>query len=362
MPRALVATGPVVNLRTAYLAAGGVVLVLAGIWRLVSEDGRGLIYTVCGLAALAFLPRRGLPMLAALVVIADGLLGLRWWESSAGLGGLAMASLVVPSSVGPAASAAAEATPWVERPTAPLTVVTVGRLELVDQLGDHAGWLLQRPVASFVWLYLLILRVAWPPGEATREGLGAQVYPKLDPDPRQETVRKRVIQYRSELPGELAATIHIKGHLYSLDLSRADVDVIRLLALRDRVARRTELLDGRLMDDVQATLAEVGWGLFLPVWEDVEQRQTQGGGKASEAIRQARLVADTARADLAVALGDSLLARQQTARALNVLDNAYGLCGDREDVATRLISALLATGSVQRATELRARFKLGEVN
>jgi hypothetical protein len=302
------------------------------------------------------------PVLAAALVFTDGLFGLRWWEAAAGLGGLALASLVVPSAVGPAATAVAAAVPAMRRPTAPLTVVTVGRLELVDQLGDHAGWLLQRPVASFVWLYLLVLRVAWPPGEATREVLAERAYPKLSPKPREEAMRKRVIEYRSQMPGELAATIHITGHLYSLDLSRADVDVIRLLALRERVAGRAELLDEDLLDEVQATLAEVGWGLFLPVWEDVEQRQTHGLGQASEVIRQARLVTDGARADLAVALADSLLARQQTARALDVLDKAYELCGDREDVATRLISALLATGSVQRATELRARFQLGEVN
>ena len=350
---------PVALARTAYLAAGYLGLLVAGVWVLLQENPFGLLFLSAGGVGLAFLTRRGVTTAVCLLILADGLVGLRWLEALAAAVG---ALLALQAAGGMAGGPAAEVLDEEPGPPPRLRIRTLGRLVLQDSDGDHAGWLLARPVVSFVWLYLLARALKTPGDRVMKTALAPELNPSLkDPEQQRDKLRKRTNDFLSTGVASLVECFHQDDELVWLDLGGCDLDVLRLQALRDRCRAAGPLLSDSLSDRVERELTALGWGEFLPMWEEIEQRQTHGKGSARQLVTDVRLLADETRADLALTLADACLARNQAQRALGPLQQAIQLCPQRKDLAQRLVTAYLKTDQLQRATELRRDYQLGEV-
>jgi predicted Zn-dependent protease len=110
----------------------------------------------------------------------------------------------------------------------------------------------------------------------------------------------------------------------------------------------------------QGVLKALGAGEFLPGFEEMEKRATNGRGIAGQIVADVRAQIDNLRADIAVAVGEALLDRGQAAEAVAVLEPIVKGSDDRDDVARILSTALRELGQHDRAAEIRRRYAVGQ--
>ena len=358
LPRAagLVSAGRIV-----VLAAGYLTLVVAGGYSILREYSLGLVYLVCGGAGLVFLPRRLLTTGVWLVIAGLAVWGQNWWVV---MGSLLAAGLAAAPVSGARVPPQADAPPL---PTsvlpdgskARLVIRSLGPLTLVSKGRDHAGDLLRRPVASFLFLYLLARAVLTPGDRVSRMQLQQELNPMLDRDQQREKLRRRISDLQ-KLPPELSSCFVVNEELIGLDLAGCDYDVDRLRQLRASVEGRTVMSDETL-SELLAALEGIGFGEFLPDWEECEQRLTAGRGSADQVMRDARRAVDELRADVVSTATDALAARDRLPQAITLLQAALKETPERQDLAHRLRNAYIVTNRLDQASAIARDYQLSEV-
>jgi len=158
----------------------------------------------------------------------------------------------------------------------------------------------------------------------------------------------------------LGAMIKVEDELIGFDLLGQETDVDEL---RDSVEHMKQggptVPDSEILH-AQELLRDMGDGVFLPGFEDMEKRVTKGRGIAGQVVAEVRAQVLTLRADLAVATANVLLDRGRPADAAAVLDPIVAGSEDRDDVVRTLITALRESGQHNRAAEVRRRYTVGQ--
>ena len=239
-----------------------------------------------------------------------------------------------------------------------LRIRTVGRISLEGGARDLTATLLERRILAFIWLYLLTQSASGPDGRVQRSALGQEVSPLMDGSTQRVRLRGQIRDLQ-KLAEPLGDRVKIDGELVGLDLAGCEFDVEELRALVAK-CRANPLLSTSLKRRASRLLAEMGSGLYLPGWEEIEHRATGGKGDAGQLVTAVRAQVSDLRADLALALGHALLAAGQPADAIPSLEDALGAAPLREDVARVLVSACLRSGQTSKAEALEAEYSLRE--
>jgi hypothetical protein len=237
-----------------------------------------------------------------------------------------------------------------------LDIQTLGDLHLRQGETDFAGALLEHPVLSFIWLYLLVQSARRPGHRITRAALADEVSPGLDPERQRERLRGRLRDLQ-RLPGPLSERLQVDEQFVSLDLSGCRFDAAHVVALAKECRDKPGLLPPAFVEEVQRALAESS-GEFLPVWDELERRITGQRGAAGELVAEVRQEVAAAGVDLLAALGAHHLARRDPQRAVAQFEEALRRRPDRGDVATRLAAAYQDSGQLRRAEQLSNEYGL----
>ena len=99
-------------------------------------------------------------------------------------------------------------------------------------------------------------------------------------------------------------------------------------------------------------------GELLPGWEDIESETNGSRGGAKEYVRALREIVETARVDLMGSLAANHIARQETRKAIPLLERALEHQPEREDLGRKLVAAYMETGQYGRAAELQKDHRL----
>jgi DNA-binding SARP family transcriptional activator len=358
------------DVRSVLMLAGYAGLLAVGLVNVFESDLTGLVLIAAALAGAIFVQGRllnvaiwlgilvlGLGLLASLdfrgvVPICLGLVGavIAAWPDSSLLQRITPGDLVTED----------EHDADADEPSQPATLKlrTIGRLELSAEGVDLSGGLLESRILAFIWLYLLARIAGGTDPRLTRSALGDEVYPRLDPSTQRQRLRGQIRDIQ-QLAGPLANRVRVDGELVGLDLANCDFDVQTLRALAAR-CRDSGILSRGLQRTASTLLSELGSGLFLPGWEELEHRVNGGRGGAADLVNSARRQVADDRADLAAALGSTLIAAGKPSDAIRPLEDAVVGAPHREDLVKLLISACLRTGQVARAKELQSECGLKE--
>jgi hypothetical protein len=237
-----------------------------------------------------------------------------------------------------------------------LTVRTIGRIELLSDAGDLAPRLVSRPVIGFLFLYLLARSVMTAHDRLLRSAIANEVaYGVSD----QRARVRGYLRDLARLPEPLGSMVAVDEEMVGLDLNGCDVDFVRLRRMADRLRQSSGPLDDELMAGARRIIDELGEGEFLPGFEEMEKRATQGRGDAGRVVNDLRVQVDAMRSDVAVALANALLYRGQATQAVALLDPVNLRSPEREDVVRTLIKALRESAQHGRAEEISRRYAIG---
>ena len=372
--------------RLAVLAAGWLLVAAVGVALLVGGDPAGIAYLVVVVAGYLFLQSRWLNSLLWLVVAASGALQASQ-ANYLGNAEIAFAALMfvtavdpawvirhqsltalmasvqpaVPAPAGPSLARATEGAPSAVPSTDPeitgLQVSTIGRFRLMVGSRDLTSSLLTKPMLAFIWQHLLTRSVLAPEERMPRASLADETAPGVDSESQAARHRGHVHELQTKLPRELAATIDVDRVTIRLDLSGARLDVYEIRHLESR-AVHGRLVNTELATEIQALLARLGSGEFLPGFEELERKVTRAGGVAGSLLMDARSNVNRSRGNLAAALANHLVAVDRAASAVPVLEAALKLDNGREDLARLLVAAHVRCGQTSTADTVSERFGL----
>ena len=372
--------------RLAVLAVGWLLVAPLGVELLVGVDPAGVAYLVVAVVGYLFLQSRWLNSLLWLLIAVSGAL-----QASQGnyLGDaeIALAALMIvvavdpiwvirhqrvtalmasvraalPASAGPSPTRATGEAPSV-RPSADpeltgLQISTIGRFRLMVGSRDLTSSLLTKPMLAFIWEHLLTRSVLAPEERMPRASLADETAPGLDSDGQAARHRSHVHLLQSKLPRELASTIDVDRVTIRLELSGAHLDIDEIRRLESR-ASNGRLVNTELATEIQALLARLGSGEFLPGFEELERKVTGARGVAGSFLVDARSNVNRSRGNLAAALSNHLVAMDSAASAIPVLEAALKLDNGREDLAHLLVAAHVRCGQTSSAETVRERFGL----
>jgi len=377
--------------RSVALVCGYLVAGAFGLSALLTPPGDPIGWAYIALAAvgLVFLQARGLTTFLWVLVASGGIAvavaGVRsgWIEAVIGLA-LAVVGLIPASGNRPdraadqsaegEASAISDFTPSLgvqPEPTeaadqsrvaseasgatrAGVSLRSIGAFRIRRDGVDVTSELEDRPVSAFLFKYLLARSVA---GEShvSRSALSEELSPAVPEASARERFRKHLyeLQHISWIGGLVNAN---RTNVW-LDLGSAESDLADLRRTSELVRRHGYLLDSTLAEQVHETLSRTDEE-FLPGFEELENRITQGRGTAGEVVASARIAIGNLRAELirAVAEHDDALNRPEA--TIGLLQDALNAMPDRQDLARLLVVAYLKTGQTARAAEVRRQFAL----
>jgi len=381
------------NWRRISLAVGYGLVFLAGLQILMAADPNGLILMVAAVAGVVFLHRTWLGVVVWTYVLLAGVVALVSGDDSGFYGvvaGIGFGLLALPiwssrrkaprpaywpmqspfapppthSEPTPAVDPQLSATPLpavlasdgAHTPVQPM-IRTIGRIQALTSAGDLTASLMGKPVVGFLWLYLLARSVRKPGDRVTRTAITDEVAHGVS-DPRGRL--RGYLRDLSHLPAPLGPMVKVQDELIGFDLDGCEADFALLRTLADHVRQTSGSLDTNFLGRAQELLVELGDGDFLPGFEDMEKRVTQGRGVAGQIVSEVRAQIDTMRADVAEAVAKALLDRGQAALAVALLDPLVARSEERDDLARTLINALRESGQNARAAEIRRRFAVGQ--
>jgi hypothetical protein len=383
--------------RRIVLAAGYGLVFLAGLTILLAADPNGLILMVAAVAGFFFIHRTWLGIVVWIYMLLAGVVAvaahddLGFYGVAAGLGfGLValpiwsrrqnsarrvhyrqqpQSPFLAPATM-PAPTPLQVAEPIPDPDPArsedrrseqqlPPMIRTVGRIQIMTTAGDLTASLMGKPVLGFLWLYLLARSVRTPGDRVTRASITDEVAHGVT-DPRGRL--RGYLRDLSRLPEPLGSMVKVDDEMIGFELGENDADFARLKSLTLRVRQADGTLDEDLLARGQALLLELGDGDFLPGFEDMEKRVTQGRGVAGQVVAEVRVQIDGMRADVAGVLAKALLDRGQAAHAVSLLEPIVARSLERDDLARTLINALRDSGQHTRAAEVRRRFAVGSEN
>jgi len=238
-----------------------------------------------------------------------------------------------------------------------LKVQSIGAVHLWDGDKDLAPDLLLREVHAFIWFYLLC-RLASGLAEVTRLLLGEEAYPGHDLTTRKKRTRDRLGEMRRDLPPALRDPLFDDGRVVRLDLPPPSFDVLLLRQTAVACKEAGGILSEAMHSQARAVLG-ISRGEFLPMWEEIAEI-TEGRGSSLELICEVRELVRVARTDVLLAVGETLLARNDAAGAVAVLEEALQLSPERQAVALQLTRALAEHGEPARSADIRREYGLSE--
>lgn len=237
-----------------------------------------------------------------------------------------------------------------------LYIATVGKISLTLPWKDLTPDLLRRPVIGFMWLYLYA-REKRKAGDWIRRSALIDEVAHGVADPRGRL--RGYLRDLSHLPAPLGSMIKVEDELIGFDLQgqRTDIDELRQAVA---AVKQAELaVEDFEIQHARKLLVDLGEGEFLPGFEEMEKRVTNGRGIAGQVVAEVRAQVHTLRADLAVGVANALLDRGQAADAVAILEPLVAQSEDRDDVVRTLINALRDSGLHSRVAEIRRRYAAG---
>jgi len=259
---------------------------------------------------------------------------------------------ILSRNAGPSGSAA----PAPRQLPGPLTIRSLGNLQLLYAGEDLTARLLRAPTLCFIWLFLLTHAAARPRSSVHRQVLAEEAFPGIDPEQQRGRLRGRLSDLQHDLPAILADRVKVDGDLLSLDLEAAEFDVARLRATADDLAGGTGLLTEAATKAIAVAIANYG-GEYLPVWDEVERQTTSGRGSAGDLIRAVRTLADDLHTQLLVRLARHHEARHDSPQTIPLLEEVLRRRPERDDVAQILTAAYRDTGQMIRARQLETTYR-----
>src|SRR5258708_34529160 len=145
--------------------------------------------------------------------------------------------------------------------------------------------------------------------------------------------------------------IKVEDELIGFDLLGQETDLDELRDSVERLKQGGPTVSDYEIDHAQELLLDMGDGVFLPGFEDMEKRVTKGRGIAGQVVAEVRAQVLKLRADLAVATANVLLDRGRPADAAAVLDPIVAGSEDRAEFIQTLITARRESCSHNRAAE-----------
>lgn len=233
-----------------------------------------------------------------------------------------------------------------------LSVATIGHFRLALGDDDLTNDLLQKPVASFMWLYTLSRGLRNPKDAISRTALADEVFPNLDPKQQRTRVRQRLSDMQSSLPPAISGCVVSDGERVRFELHACTVDVVRLRDWATAIATST-MVDQDQLNNLEQLADAIGDGNFLPEWEALEAKVTAGQSSASTVVETVRADVDRWRAAVLIAIADAHAARGRATTAIPYLERVHRTHPNNEVAAKKLIAAYLETGQSERARELQ---------
>ncbi len=255
--------------------------------------------------------------------------------------------------VAPATPAHAELRPQLY---APLTIRSLGNLQLLCAGEDLTARLLRAPTLCFIWLFLLTHAAARPRSAVHRQVLAEEAFPGIDPDQQRGRLRGRLSDLQHDLPGVLADRVKVDGDLLRLDVETAEFDVARLRHTADELAAGSGLLTDAGIKAIEVGIASYA-GEYLPIWDEVERQTTGGRGSAGDLVRAVRTLTDDLHIQLLVRLARHHEARHDSPQTIPLLEEVLRRRPEREDVAQILTAAYRETGQMIRARQLETTYR-----
>src|SRR6202165_4155171 len=274
--------------------------------------------------------------------------GRREWEAT-----LLSRNAGPTASAGPSTPAHAELP---RQPPGPLTIRSLGNLQLLYAGEDLTARLLRAPTLCFLWLFLLTHAAARPRSAVHRQVLAEEAFPGIDPEQQRGRLRGRLSDLQHDLPGALADRVRVDGDLLRLDVETVEFDVARLRHTADELAAGSGLLTDAGIRAIEAGIASYA-GEYLPIWDEVERQTTGGRGSAGDLIRAVRTLADDLHTQLLVRLARHYQARRDSAQAIPLLEEVLRSRPEREGVAQLLIAEYRDTGQTMRAHQLETTYR-----
>lgn len=238
-----------------------------------------------------------------------------------------------------------------------LLITAIGKINLTLPWKDLTPDLMRRPVLGFLWLYLYAREMRKAGDRLTRSSLIDEVAHGVA-DPRGRL--RGYLRDLSHLQAPLGAMIKVEDELIGFDLLGQETDLDELRDSVEHMKQGGSTVPDSEIDHAQELLRDMGDGVFLPGFEDMEKRVTRGRGIAGQVVAEVRAQVLRLRADLAVATANVLLERGRPADAAAVLDPIVAGSEDRDDVVRTLITALRESGQHNRAAEIRRRYTAGQ--
>jgi hypothetical protein len=242
-----------------------------------------------------------------------------------------------------------------------LEIHSLGVIRLCVDGEDLAPRLLHRPAQAVMWLYLLA-RDARRPGDRVIRGVFAdEMFPGLGADQQRRKVRQRLADLNRDLPKPLLKRVTVDGEYIGLDLTACDFDVRRVLDMATvvRTLEFEDLIAAPCADQVEWALRASAQE-FLPGWEEIERRATDGRSGMADIVAAARDQVSAAHLSLLETLADAKLAQQRPGEAVGHLEEALRRRPERGDLARKLVVACERCGLGRRATELCEEYSLEE--
>jgi DNA-binding SARP family transcriptional activator len=239
----------------------------------------------------------------------------------------------------------------------PLTIRSLGDLQLLYAGEDLTSRLLRAPTLCFIWLFLLTHAAARPRATVHRQVLAEEAFPGIDPEQQRGRLRGRLSDLQHDLPAVLADRVKVDGDLLRLDLEGVEFDLARLRLIADDLASGNGLLTEAEIKAVQVAIADDA-GEYLPGWDEVERQTTSGRGSAGELVRTVRTLADDLHIQLLVRLARHYEARRDSPQAIPFLEEVLRRRPEREDVAQLLVADYRETGQIGRARQLETTYRL----
>jgi DNA-binding SARP family transcriptional activator len=257
---------------------------------------------------------------------------------------------------GPAAPTSQAHAELAQQLSAPLTIRSLGNLQLLYAGEDLTARLLRAPTLCFIWLFLLTHAAAQPGSAVHRQVLAEEAFPGIDPEQQRGRLRGRLSDLQHDLPGVLADRVKVDGDLLRLDVETAEFDVARLRHTADELAAGSGLLTDAGIRAIEAGIASYV-GEYLPIWDEVERQTTGGRGSAGDLVRAVRTLAEDLHIRLLNRLAQHYRARRDSPQAIPLLEEVLRRRPDREDVAQFLISDYRETGQTMRAHQLETTYR-----
>ena len=233
-----------------------------------------------------------------------------------------------------------------------LSIASIGRLAVIDDGSDLTAVLTQKPVASFLWLYLMARAIRNPKDTLGRGALADEAFPNLDPKQQRTRLRQRLSDLQATLPRSIADCLVLDGDRISFDLGACSVDAVDLRNWAQRVAALRGPLDETQLREAAVFAHGLGDGVFLPEWEALDAKVTGSRGSASAVVDDVRTDIDRWRVGLLIAMADSYIARNRPALAIPYLEWVVNRRPDNELATRKLVAAYLESGETGKAAAL----------